>query len=285
MSAAALALVLTAAFCHAGWNFLAKRVHGGAELVWLYSLLSALIYLPLAIWVFASLPAGLTGMQWLFIGGSSLLHLVYFVLLQAAYRNGDLSLIYPTARSMGPLVAMIMAMIFLSEFPSTQGGIGAFIIIGGVFALTAGGRKRGGDAGVSVAFGLGVGVLIGSYTTWDAYGVAALAVPPLLMDYGANLGRAALLTPTALRRRVLIARHWRNHWRDILGIAVLTPLAYILVLSALQFTPVAYVAPLREVSVLLTVLAGSLLLGEGHLRYRLFWACVILTGVVVLALS
>lgn len=285
MTYVALILVLTAAVCHASWNFLAKRVQGGAELVWLYSLASSVIYLPLAVWIFASLPSGLDTLQWVFIGGSAVLHLVYFVMLQAAYRNGDLSLVYPTARSMGPLVAMILAIVFLAEFPSVQGGFGALIIIGGVFALTGGGRGKSKKAGTSLLFGLGVGCLIGSYTTWDAYGVAVLAVPPLLMDYGANVGRGVLLTPTAYRRRALVAEHWRNHRLEVIAIGVLTPLAYILVLTAMQTTPVAYVAPLREVSVLLTVLAGSILLGEGQLTHRLKWAAVILVGVVTLATS
>ena len=60
-------------------------------------------------------------------------------------------------------------------------------------------------------------------------------------------------------------------------------MACILVLHALTFTPVAYVAPLCEVSVLLTVLAASLLLGEGRLRPRLIWSAVIVGGVVLLA--
>jgi drug/metabolite transporter (DMT)-like permease len=285
MSALGLALVLTAAVCHAGWNFLAKRIHGGAELVWLFSVLSSAIYLPLAVWVYTTEAYGFTAQDWLFIGGSAVLHLFYFVLLQAGYRNGDLSVVYPTARSMGPLVAMVLAALVLGEYPSLQGGIGAAIIIGGVFALTGGGRGGGGRPLTSVLFGLGVGCLIGSYTTWDAYAVSVLAVPPLLMDYGTNLGRGLLLSPIALRRRALVAQHWRNHRAGVLGIAVLSPLAYILVLYAMSFTPVAYVAPLREVSVLLAVLAGSLLLGEGHLRFRLTWAAVILCGVVVLATS
>jgi drug/metabolite transporter (DMT)-like permease len=284
MTTLALVLVLTAAVCHASWNFLAKRVHGGAELVWLYSTLSSVLYLPLAVWIFWQADS-FTLQQWAFIAGSSVLHLFYFVLLQAGYRHGDLSLVYPTARSMGPLVAMVLAAIALSEYPTVQGAIGAAIIIGGVFALTGGGRRAGGNATTSLLFGLGVGLLIGSYTTWDAYAVAALAVPPLLMDYGANLGRGLLLWPTAIRRRKLIVDHWRNHRVEVIGIAILSPLAYILVLYAMSFTPVAYVAPLREVSVLLAVLAGSLLLNEGHLRFRLFWAAVILVGVVTLATS
>jgi len=284
MSAFGLALVLMAAVCHASWNFLAKRIHGGAELVWMFSTLSSILYFPLAAWIFWQADS-FTVMQWLFIAGSAVLHLFYFVLLQAGYRNGDLSLVYPTARSMGPLVAMVLAVIFLSEYPTLQGGIGAAIIIGGVFALTGGGRHGGANASKSLMFGVGVGLLIGSYTTWDAYGVAVLAVPPLLMDYGANLGRGLMLWPTAFKRRALVAQHWRNHRPEVIGIALLSPLAYILVLYAMTFTPVAYVAPLREVSVLLSVLAGSLLLGEGHLKHRLKWAAVILIGVMTLATS
>ena len=66
-------------------------------------------------------------------------------------------------------------------------------------------------------------------------------------------------------------------------IAVFNPLAYILVLVALTFTPVVYVAPARELSVLITVLLGTLLLGEGLLKQRLFWATVIMAGMVLLA--
>ena len=90
-------------------------------------------------------------------------------------------------------------------------------------------------------------------------------VPPLLLDYASSVGRAVVLAPLARRRIEAIKAHWRDHRTGVIVIAVFNPLAYILVLTALSFTPVAYVAPLREVSVLLTVLAGSLLLGEGRL--------------------
>ena len=74
-----------------------------------------------------------------------------------------------------------------------------------------------------------------------------------------------------------------NHRIEVIAIAVFNPLAYILVLYALTFTPVVYVAPTREVSVLITVLMGSFLLGEGDLRRRMIWATVILIGTVLLA--
>ncbi len=110
-----------------------------------------------------------------------------------------------------------------------------------------------------------------------------LLIPPLLMDWFSNLGRALIMAPVAYRRRAALVLLWHNHWHEALLVAVISPLAYILVLYAMTFTPVLYVAPLRETSVLLAVLLGSWLLHEGDLARRLKWACVILVGVALLA--
>lgn len=77
-----LALVLAAAFCHATWNFFVKRLNGGPELVWLFSVFSALLYFPLIFYIFLYLPLdfGWTGIG--FIAGSAVIHLGCFLLLQ-----------------------------------------------------------------------------------------------------------------------------------------------------------------------------------------------------------
>ncbi len=282
MSATGLALVLAAAFCHATWNFFVKRVGGGPELIWLFSLVSAVMYLPLALWVLLVERPFFDLWAIVFIGGSVLLHLGYFVLLQIGYRQGDLSLVYPVARATGPLLSSAFAVAILGEIITLQMGAGALVIILGVLMLTGGIRRRAQNISSSLAFGLGAGLLIGSYTAWDAYAVSVLLVSPILLDYASSIGRTALLAPLANRKRAQIRQHWQNHRTEVLIIAAFNPLAYMLVLYALTFTPVSYVAPIREVSVLLTVLAGSLLLGEGQLKWRLGWAVVILTGMSLL---
>ncbi|MBZ0124214.1 MAG: DMT family transporter, partial [Roseovarius sp.] len=249
MSLAGLALVLAAAFCHATWNVFVKRINGGAELIWLFSLLTVLIYLPLAVWIVLVQRPQFGPWSYVFLAGSTALHLGYFLLLQAGYRRGDLSLVYPVARATGPLLSTSFAVMFLGESLTLQMAAGALVIVLGVLMLTGGLRSGARQLGVSLAFGMGVGVLIGSYTVWDAYAVAVLAVPPLLLDYASNLGRLVILAPAAYRARAAMGRHWRDHRGGVLAIAVLSPLAYILVLYALTFTPVAYVAPLRESSV------------------------------------
>ena len=284
MTPLGFSLVLAAAFCHATWNFCVKRINGGPALILLVSILSVVLYAPLALW--SLLHGGFTpGAEALvFIAGSVVLHLGYFMLLQVGYRKGDLSLVYPTARATGPFLSAGFAILFLGENASPQVLAGAALIIAGVLCLTGGGRGGARNVSTSLLFGLAVGGLIGTYTVWDAHAVAVLAVPPIIMDYATCLGRVVVLGPIAARAkgRAQMADLWARHRWSVLAIAVFTPLAYILVLTALTFTPVVYVAPVREVSVLLTVLAGSILLREGDLARRLKWAVVILAGMGLL---
>ena len=280
---AGLLLVLAAAVCHATWNIFVKRINAGAELVWLFSVVSLVLYLPLAIWVGLSW-TGLTFLTFTAIAVSTLIHLGYFLLLQTGYRRGDLSLVYPTARATGPLLSTTMADLILGEAVTPQIAAGGGIIIFGVLMLTnRRGRLVSEHALASLGFGLGAGILIGSYTVWDAWSVSVLLIPPLLLDYANAIARTVLLAPVAYRRWNRVIEIWQTHRVGVFVIAIFSPLAYILVLYAMTFTPVIYVAPIRETSVLMGVLAGSLLLGEGHLKWRLSWAVVILFGVVLLA--
>jgi drug/metabolite transporter (DMT)-like permease len=283
MTIVGFGLVLAAAVCHAIWNFFVKRINGGPELVWLFSLIAVALYLPLAVIVFlkASAPIGLRELG--FVVASAALHLGYFLLLQQGYRRGDLSLVYPTARATGPLLSTTFAVLILGERMTVQIAAGALAIIVGVLFLTGGLRAGGRKIGASVLFGLGAGLLISSYTIWDAYTVSTLLVAPLLLDYASMVARTIVLAPVAARRKKLVAGYWREHRLGVLAIAIFNPLAYILVLYALTFTPVVYVAPTREMSVLITFMMGSIRLGEGELRRRLLWAAVIMVGVILLA--
>ena len=276
-------LVIFAAVCHATWNFLVKRINAGPELVFLFSAMSTLVYLPLALWYGRSL-ATFEPIHYLFLFGTALLHTGYFVMLQTGYRHGDLSLVYPTARSTGPMLSVTFAILVLGEAASWQAIAGGVLIIFGVLMLGGGLKARKGDGTLrSIGFGLVVGCFIGAYTVWDAYAVAHLMIAPVLMDWFSNLGRTLIMTPVALRRRAALRHLWQNHWLEALLVGIISPLAYILVLYAMTFTPVLYVAPLRETSVLLAVLLGSWLLHEGDLPRRLKWATVIVGGVALLA--
>src|SRR5215204_884147 len=274
----ALALVLAAAVFHATWNLLAKRVgDGGAVFVWLFGLCSLVIYTPLAAVVVLVSAPHLGPVEYLFMFGSGVLHLGYFVLLQRGYAVGDLSLVYPVARGTGPLLATAAAIVLFGERPSLLVFIGIALITAGVFVLTS-------ESG-SLRSGLGAGVFIAAYTIWDKQAVSALLIPPLLQSWATILVTTLLLTPIAMSRSKEARALWRVHKPEVLGVAVLSPLSYILVLTALVFTPVSYVAPAREISILIGAAMGARLLSEGDSTRRLIAAGAMVVGIIALALG
>jgi drug/metabolite transporter (DMT)-like permease len=283
----ALALILVAAFLHAGWNLLAKRARGGAVFVWLFASFSTLIYAP-----FAALLLVVDGLPMdprvgLCVVGTALIHLGYFLSLQRGYRSGDLSLVYPLARGTGPMLATAFAVLLFGERPGAVALCGAALIIASVFILSGGlhGLRERRVPPAAVGYGLLTGVLIASYTLLDKYAVGTVLIPPLIYDWLGNMGRGLLVTPYALRHRAEIRQQWRENRRAILGVAIMSPLAYILVLTAMVFTPVSYVAPAREISILIGVALGARVLSEGQLRTRAAAALGMVLGIAALILG
>lgn len=207
-------------------------------------------------------------------------------MLQQGYRIGDLSLVYPLARGTGPMLSTTAAILVFGERPGPLALVGAAMIGVGTFVLVGGGGSmRQTNARRAVVFALLTGAIIASYTLWDKRAVSNLGIPPLLLNWSLGLGRVGLLAPYALRQRAKIATIWRTYRREVLVVATLSPLSYILVLTALAFTPVSYVAPAREISILIGVLLGTQLLAEGRTRQRLLAAGAMVLGVVGLALG
>jgi drug/metabolite transporter (DMT)-like permease len=286
VSALALALILAAAVIHASWNFLAKRAAGDPTFTWLFAVLSAIFYAPLAAVVVFITDAPVGWVAFGFMAGSALLHTGYFLLLNQGYHTGDLSLVYPLARGTGPLLSSIAAILFLGERPSGVGLLGALLIIVGVVALTSNPESlRRAGARIAIQYALVTGAFIAAYTIWDKQAVSRFAVSPVLLDWGTNAGRALLLTPLALRRWDKACIEWQTHRREAVGVALLTPLSYILVLTALTFTPVTYVAPAREISILIGTVMGTRWLAEGDAARRLTGAAAMMIGVIALAVG
>ena len=291
MTAFALGLVLIAAVCHAAWNLVAKRVEGGAAFAWVFTAMSTVLYAPLGVAALVIVHPRLTGEAWLFIAGNGLLHVAYLIALFRGYRAGDLSVVYPVARGTGPMLAALAAIVLLGERPAPLAFCGIALIGVGVFSLAGGGALAGStQAGThpsasGVAWGLVTGAVIAAYTVWDKHAVSALALPPLFYDWAGGALRTVALLPIAARRPGEIRAAWRDHRREAIAIAILAPLAYILVLTALASSPVSYVAPAREVSILIGALLGARLLGEPGLRRRAPAAVAIVAGVVALALA
>ncbi|HZZ91918.1 MAG TPA: DMT family transporter [Usitatibacter sp.] len=288
MTALALGLVLFSAFIHASWNYLLKKSGGGPGLVALSSALSLVLYAPLVagvIWLhgYRFAPVHLVLML-----GAGVTHTFYFLLLDRAYRSGgDLSIVYPLARATGPLLTIAFAVAVLAERPSGVALVGAFLIGASALVLTGNPfAHRHGSARQGVRFALLTGCTIATYTLWDKASVATWLIPPLVYDWGSNAFRVAVLVPWTERRAPGgMARAWATQRKTALAIAVLSPLAYILVLTAMVFTPVSLVAPAREVSILFAALMGAHFLREGDVMRRVVAAAGMVLGIASLTLG
>ena len=286
MTGFALTLILGAAVIHATWNLINKQASGHATFTWIVAVLSALFYAPATIAIIEIWQLKFSFVEVGMIVGSAALHTGYFLLLNQAYRVGDLSLVYPLARGTGPLLSTLAAILFLGERPSVMALIGALLIIGGVMVLAGNfTRLRQSGTRTAVGYALITGLFIAGYTLWDKQAVSRFSIMPMVLDWGANVGRAILLTPFALRYSEEAVIEWREHKWEAVAIAILIPLSYILVLTAMSFTPVSYVAPAREISILIGTALGARLLAEGDARRRLAAASAMVLGIVGLAIG
>ncbi|GAA1299322.1 EamA family transporter [Brachybacterium sp. JB7] len=286
MSTFALALVLVAALCHAVWNLAAKRVRtDGYAFVWSYDLGSVLLWAPLAIISLVQSGIGFSPALLLAPLVSGVLHIAYQLTLQTGYARADLGVVYPVARGVGPVLSMVVAILVLGERPGWAAALGALVVVGGI-VVVATGRSAAGRHGLraGVAWGAATGLAIAAYTLWDSYSVATLELPPVLYFVTSCLWQVVLMTPTLLRRhRASLPPVLRLHWREIVLVAVLSPLAYILVLEAMRTAPVSLVAPARESSIVVGSLLAWWLFKEPDPLRRMLGAAIVLAGIVLIA--
>jgi drug/metabolite transporter (DMT)-like permease len=281
MSMLAFAFILTAAGIHATWNLLAKRLDGGSESVWLFTLITTIVYAPPTLFIIMSTSFRPGFREGVILVGTGVLQAVYFVLLRRGYAAGDLSVVYPLARGIGPLAATMLAVALLAERPSFVTVTGALTVSLGTLLLVR--RSQGATASRALLYGVTTGLVIGWYTVWDGYAVGELAIPAIIVGWAADAGRLVWLSPIAFRRRSAMRSTWNTNRAPIFLIGVLSSGSYLLVLYALTLAPVSTVAPAREISIVIGTLFGVFLLGEPEGRRRLIAAAVVTCGVMLVA--
>jgi drug/metabolite transporter (DMT)-like permease len=281
MTPHALVLVLAAALLHALWNIAAKRARHGAregatgqgdQLAFqlLTALAVALLWAPAGLWVSVGELPRWGAEAWAVVLLSAAVHLAYFSALLTGYAKADLTVVYPLARGSGPLLSAFAAVLLLGERPGWLGWTGLAAIVLGVLLITGMLRRKPLTPAVAagVRWGLLTGALIASYTVIDAWAIKRLQLHPLAFDYWCNLLRIPLLLPLVWRLAApgSLVSGWRAERRAVLLIGACSPMAYILVLWALQTAPLSAVAPARECSMLFAALLGGQLLKEATAR-------------------
>jgi drug/metabolite transporter (DMT)-like permease len=286
VSITALVLIIIAALAHSTWNLLAKRAANCLHLMWFACIGGSILLLPAAIWVLRNdwQKLGLKALVILLETG--LLHVLYFEALQRGYRAGDLSVVYPLARGTGPLFAFGGAILVLHERPTAIAFGGALLVVCGIILITGGTRIFSGRVGrTGVFWGTMTGLTIACYTVVDGYSVKVLLLSPILVDFAENLFRTVVYSYSGWRDRAALPAELARCWKEALGITVLTPMAYILVLFAMRIAPVSHIAPAREMSMMIGAYFGTKLLHEGNAKQRIFASLLIALGVAGLVLG
>ena len=281
-----VAMVLAAAVAHAVWNLASKFKRGDALLfVCAYTYASALLCVPISIAIVADARQVL---DWRLLAGagvSAVLHTAYSLTLQAGYDRAELGVVYPVARGTGPVLTMLFAILLLGEQLTATAVFGAALVVAGILVVTGNPFRRASRRPLQgLLWGAATGATIAAYTLWDGYSVIALHLTPVIYYTATLLMQSLILAPSLLRRRHRIRAAIAADAVPILIVAVFSPLAYILVLTAMQKAPVALVAPLRESSIVIGSLVACRLFREGHLARRIAGAAVVLAGIAAISL-
>jgi drug/metabolite transporter (DMT)-like permease len=271
-----LALPLLAAVLHAGWNALVKTAPDRLLTIAAIALTTSLLGLGMI--PFLDQPSRAS---WHFIAASSVLHYVYYILIYFAYRAGDLSLVYPLARGAAPLLVLLGATAFAGEVLPFHAQLGIVVACIGISTLSFS-HFRGAHASPTPIFlALGTAVTIAAYTVCDGMGVRMSGSP---LGYTAWL--FALELPVALfvifRRRQGRFRSLIAHWRHGAAAGASSAVAYGLVIYAYAFAPMAIVSALRETSVIIAALIGTVLMNERPWQERIAASSMVACGIALM---
>jgi drug/metabolite transporter (DMT)-like permease len=227
----------------------------------------------------AALSGGVESEAIPYLVASGLMQMAFIALLGLAYSESQMSVVYPVARGLGPVLVLITALVFLGQEPTAAEVGGILLVAAGIVAV------RGVSGEVSsrdLLLAGSIGVCIAGYTTVDeaglehaapiAYLELALVIPAIAypLMFAQRNGAARL-------RAAVNASSW--------AIALFAFGAYVLVLAALELADAAPVAAVRETSILIATATAAVTLGEPVTRARLAGAALIVGGVAALALG
>jgi len=293
----AVLLVILHAFVHAGWNLIAKRAPKSAAFYSVAIFLGVLLYSPLCAAHIASNRAILGAWPWFALSGTFLAF--YYTLMAGAYARADLSIAYPLLR-LAPIFITAWSVMILGEKVNNLALLGICAVVVGGVILPQQSLKFNRNtlrlkhyANRTYAAALAASLCTSVYVVADKFAMSRFnpaASGRVAFDY-VWLEMAVCCVVLAL---IAGASGRRESWAQlrpaklkIVLIGLMLIGAYVFVMCALAMPGVlaSHVGAVRQTSVVLTVLAGIVLLKEKCGRVRILAATVIFGGLVLVVLG
>ncbi len=301
MTLAAVFLVLLSTLMHAAWNYLGK-VTAPSPASFLLSISFGFLAISPALLFFTSELLLIPGKVWLQLLVSSGCQATYYYFLSLAYREGDMSVMYPIARAFP--VLMVPPLVWLLgqgvRLPHTDWLAMLLIVVGclllpmrtfgdisihyyrnkaTVFALMA----AAGTTGYSVVDSTALEILRGCFSG-EHIALHAAALYIILQAGGSAIWLLLFVLPQTTER-ISVASLYRRHKWSLLLTGLIIYLTYGLVLVAMAFAEdVSYIVALRQASIPLGTLMGVMLLHEPSATPKWVGICLTLIGLTIISL-
>jgi len=269
-------MVLGAAFLHAAWNALVKKA---SDRLLVLSSVALGQFIVGSFLVFFTKPPDPS--SWPAIAVSCLFHYLYYFFLFHAYRFGDLSQVYPVARGVAPILVAGGAAVFGGEILPPAALFGVVLASAGIAGTSWAQRGHATFNKVAVLYAAGTGAVIAGYSVSDGIGVR-LSESPFGFIAWLFFFEWPVVVFALLRRKGRLIAAWRAHWESIAGTAFSSVLAYGIVIYAANVAPLSAVSALRESSVIMAALIGTVAFGERPWQARIAAAVMVAGGIVII---
>jgi drug/metabolite transporter (DMT)-like permease len=288
-----LALVLGSALLHAVWSASIKQ--SGDPLFF------NVLQLPLVVVLFAGLLpfvslAEVPPAVWAILPATAVSHALYAYWLCRAFEHGELSLVYPIARST-PAFLPFLALPLLGERISAGGAVGIAVVVAGIWLVHGANRwtlRELAQPAARFAF-LTLGATV-AYSLTDKAAMSAFSavhwsspIPRALFFFALlSLAYGAVFVPLVLWRQRqrgsgALRREAAASWRVATLASFISLMSYTLVLRALETAKVSYAVAVRQTSVLFAVAIATWFLGERPGPSRVAGALATVVGVALIA--
>jgi drug/metabolite transporter (DMT)-like permease len=269
-------LVIFSAVAHAIWNSLVKSA--GDRILTMVTIRFTGLVLGLSALPFVDWPQP-ESWKWLVV--TAVVQFGYYALLVRSYGLGDMSVVYPLARGIAPVLMTIAAFISLGEALSPAHLVAVGLISFGIMVLSLGAGANAAAVGYACATGLAVAAYslfggLGVRTSGTVLGFQAC----LEVVTGGGMAAYALAT-----RGANVLAYVRRHGTIGFFAGTMSVLGYLAFLAATKTLPLGPVVALRETSVIFGTLIGTLVFREAFGLRRVTASTFVISGAAILALD